>query len=257
MFFVLSKALLFLLSPLTWVAIALLIVLFSKNAKTKNIAVWITFSLFILFSNTFVFLEITRLWEVPGKKIEDLDSCYDAAIVLTGMVEYDNDLERLSIRRGADRIWQALTLYHQDKVNKILISGDNGYITDHGLHEAKQLKSLLVSWGIPKEDIITEEKSRNTYENALETKKLIDEKYPQLKNNILITSGRHMKRAKACFDQVGLECETYSTDMYTGTSRNYYWDQYIIPDFNTLLEWNYLLKEIIGYIVYDVQDYID
>lgn len=257
MFFILSKALLFLLSPLTWIVAALIFVLFSKNPKTKNIAIWTTFSLFIFFSNTFIFLEFTRLWEVPGKKIETLDSCYDAAIVLTGMVEYDNDLERLSIRRGADRIWQALTLYHQDKVKKILISGDHGYVSDRGLHEAKQLKELLVSWGIPKEDIITEEKSRNTYENAIETKKLIDDKYPQLKNNILITSGRHMKRAKACFDNVGLECETYSTDLFTGNSRNYYWDQYIIPDFNTLLEWNYLLKEIVGYIVYDVQDYID
>jgi uncharacterized SAM-binding protein YcdF (DUF218 family) len=196
------------------------------------------------------------LWEVPGKKVDTLDECYDAGIVLTGMAEYDADLEVLSIRRGADRIWQAVTLYHKDIIRKILITGDHGYVVDRGLHEARQMKEVLVSWGIPESDIIIEETSRNTYENALETKKLIDTKYPHLKNNLLITSGRHMKRAKACFDNVGLECETYSTDLYTGNSRHYHWDQFIIPDYSTLLEWNFLFKEIVGYMIYDMQGYL-
>lgn len=96
------------------------------------------------------------MWEIEGKKMNQIDH-YDVGIVLTGMFEYNNDLETLSARRGTDRIWQALNLYHAHKIKKILITGDHGYVSDRGLHEAQQLKDVLIAWGIPKDDIITEE----------------------------------------------------------------------------------------------------
>ena len=65
----------------------------------------------LLFSNSVIFLEFTRIWEVNGVKIDHIEH-YDVAIVLGGMAEYNNDLERLSIRRGGDRLWQAIHLYH-------------------------------------------------------------------------------------------------------------------------------------------------
>ena len=65
-----------------------------------------------------------------------------------------------------------------------------------------------------------------------------------------------MKRAKACFDKVGLPCDTFSTGLITGPNSSYYWDQYIIPDMVTFFGWNKLIKETIGYITYDVIGYI-
>ncbi|MBK9592618.1 MAG: hypothetical protein IPO32_14360 [Crocinitomicaceae bacterium] len=38
----------------------------------------------------------------PMEKIEDI-GYYDVAVVLGGMAEYDNTLDRLSMRRGSDR----------------------------------------------------------------------------------------------------------------------------------------------------------
>ena len=73
---------------------------------------------------------------MPGTKLNDVEQ-HDVAIVLTGMAEYNNDIETLTMRRQADRIWQAINLYKAGKVKKILISGDHGYISDRGLSEAK------------------------------------------------------------------------------------------------------------------------
>jgi uncharacterized SAM-binding protein YcdF (DUF218 family) len=211
--------------------------------------------LFVLFTNSVIFLEFCGAWEVPGKKISSLGK-YDVGIVLTGMAEYNTDLEELSIRRGGDRIWQALNLYHKGKIKKILITGDNGYVTDRGLHEATQFKKVLVSWGIPEQDIITEERSRNTYENAVETKKILERSYPHLKKRLLITSGTHMKRSLACFEKLEFPCESFSTDLHTGPKSTYYWDQYLIPNVSVLSDWNKLTKEWFGYLTYDIIGYL-
>lgn len=255
MFFILSKLLLFLFSPFTWIIVSLGLAFFLKKELWRKRFKWITLALLIFFTNSFIFLEMCRLWEIPGKNRTELRS-YDVGIVLTGMAEYNNDLKEISIRRGADRIWQALNLYHEGKINKILISGDNGYVTDRGLHEAQQFRETLVRWGIPETDIITEQKSRNTYENAVETKKILERSYPHLNSRLLITSGTHMRRGLACFEKLEFPCEPFSTDLHTGPKRNYYWDQYLVPDVSTLADWNKLIKEWVGYLTYDLVGYI-
>jgi uncharacterized SAM-binding protein YcdF (DUF218 family) len=255
MFFILSKVLLFLFSPFTWFVTLALLAFFWKKDPWKKRFKWAAFSVLLLFTNSFLFLEFCRMWEVPGKKVEQVEK-YDVGIVLTGMAEYNNDLNELSIRRGADRIWQALTLYHRKKIHKILITGDNGYVSERGLHEAEQFKKTLVMWGIPEQDIITEERSRNTHENAAETKKLLQRSYPHLKKRLLITSGTHMKRALACFEKEEFPCDPFSTDLYTGPKRNYYWDQYIIPNVSVMSDWERLTKEWFGYLTYDMVGYI-
>lgn len=255
MFFILSKLLLFLFSPFTWLSISIAGALFWRKDPWKKRFKWSAIILFFFFTNNVIFLEFCRSWEIHGRKISSIEK-YDVGIVLTGMAEYNSDLDELSIRRGGDRIWQALNLYHQGKIEKILITGDNGYVTDRGLHEAAQFKRVLVQWGIPKKDIITEEKSRNTYENAVETKKILERSFPHLKKRLLITSGTHMKRALACFEKLEFHCTPFSTDLHTGPNRNYYWDQYIIPDVSVLSDWNKLTKEWFGYLTYDIVGYL-
>jgi uncharacterized SAM-binding protein YcdF (DUF218 family) len=228
---------------------------FWKKEPWRSRFKWMSVIIFFLFTNSVIFLQFCQMWEIPGKKIKDVGT-YDVGIVLTGMAEYNNDLDELSIRRGADRIWQALSLYHQGKIKKILISGDNGYISERGLHEARQFKEVLIKWGIPKQDIIAEEKSRNTYENALETKKILQRSYPHIKSRLLITSGTHMRRSLACFKKLNYPCDPFSTDLYTGPQTNYHWDQYIIPDVSVLSDWNRLTKEWFGYLTYDMVGYI-
>lgn len=255
MFFILSKLLLFLTSPATWILLCLLGAFFWRKEAQRRKFKWATVILLIFFTNNMIFLEFCRHWEIHGKKRSELGK-YEVGIVLTGMAEFNSDLDEISIRRGADRIWQALNLYHDKKIEKILITGDNGYVSDRGLHEAEQMKTTLVNWGIPENDIIVENKSRNTHENAVETKKILDRSYPHFNKFLLVTSGTHMKRSLACFEKVGVKCDPFSTDLHTGPTRSYFWDQYIVPDISVLNDWNKLTKEWFGYLTYDIVGYI-
>lgn len=255
MFFFLSKALLFLLSPFFWLMLCIGLYFFWRNPRWKKTLKWTSVGIFVFFSNSVIFSLFCGTWEYPGIKQSQLKK-HDVAIVLGGMAEYNNDLDVLSIRRPGDRIFQAVTLYKKGKVDKILISGDSGHLTDRGLHEARQMKKILVGWGIPETDVITEEKSVNTHENALNTVKLLRQSYPELKSCVLITSGIHMRRALGCFEKQGLNVTPYSTDLYTNRSGNFHWDQYIIPNLGNFSCWNDLLKEVFGYMVYDMVGYI-
>jgi uncharacterized SAM-binding protein YcdF (DUF218 family) len=171
------------------------------------------------------------------------------------MFEFNNDLKTLSVRRGADRIWQTLGLYHRGKIKYILISGAHGYVTDRGLDEARQLRDELLVWGIPAEHILIDSLSKNTHENAVESIKVLE--YYDLKDKpvLLVTSSTHMKRAEACFKKQGLKLTTFSTDHYTGVKRSYHWDEFIIPSVSTISDWTRLTKEWVGYLVYRIMGY--
>jgi len=255
MFFYLSKVLSFSINPFIWVLVLLSVFVFSKRKKLKKKTLIVGLILLFVFSNNVIFLEFTRLWEEQGTKIENVKQ-YNVGVVLGGIAEYNNDLERLSIRRGGDRIWQAIHLYHVGKIDKILISGDSGYMVDKGLNEAKQLKELMVQEQIPSDDILIETISKNTYQNALESKKVLDNT-PEKESVLLITSALHMKRSIACFRKVGFtDFDYFTTDHFTGESRSYYFDQYIIPNESVLTDWHRLIHEWVGYVTYWVMGYI-
>ncbi|WP_262484525.1 YdcF family protein [Brumimicrobium salinarum] len=125
--------------------------------------------------------------------------------------------------------------------------GHHGDVIDKGLDEAVQLKEKLIEFGIPETDILIETKSRNTNENAKYTTELLQQSYPHFNSFILVTSARHMRRAKASFENYGLKVTPFSTDQYTAENRFYTWDEFIIPSADTFNEWFGLLKEIVGY----------
>lgn len=255
MFFLLSKAFFFLLSPFVWICIAVGFHFYTRNPIWKKRTKWFAIVTFFVFTNSFLFFEFCRMWEVPGKTHESMGK-YDVAIVLGGMSEYNNDIKTLSIRRSGDRLFQALRLYKEGKVKKIMISGDAGYLTDRGLKEAKRMKELLISWGVPAGDIITEELSKNTHENAEFSVKILKQRYPHFKSFVLVTSGMHMRRSIACFKKEGLNCIPFSTDLYAPRSRKLFWDQYFIPELSNLFNWHKLIKEWVGFVTYDAVGYL-
>jgi uncharacterized SAM-binding protein YcdF (DUF218 family) len=254
MFFVLSKIFVFLTHPFSWILIALIIAWVTKRPRLSRYCFRGAIIALLFFTNSVIFLEFTRLWEPEGKKIEDVGH-YDCAVVLGGMAEYDSNHERLSIRRGGDRIWQAVHLYHLGKVDKILISGNNGSLLGDELQEAKQFREVLIDMGIPDEDILTETKSRNTHENAKECKVILENE--GIESMLLVTSALHMPRAKGCFEGVGIkDFDTFTTDHYTGASRGYKFDQFLAPNVSTMADWERLIHEWIGTLSYRIMGYI-
>lgn len=101
-----------------------------------------------------------------------------------------------------NRVELALKLYKQNLIKKILVSGKNPYFV-YKKSEAERMCEYLINHGIPKEDIIIENKSRSTILNIKHSLNL-------LKNNrnfkslsyVLITSQFHAKRCLALFTYI-------------------------------------------------------
>lgn len=250
MFFIASKLLTFLISPLVWIVVLLLFAVFSKfpHRKRKSLR-WAVF-LTLFFTNSFLFDECSRLWEVPATPYEQLNT-YEAGIVLGGMSVYDPSLNRAQFFRPADRLIQAVELYKRGAIKKIVFTGGSGRLLHPEMKEGSYIKRYLLYMGIPQEDFIIESESKNTYENAVYTKQLLD----STRGFLLITSSIHMRRSIACFNKAGMITEPYSTDRYAG-KRKYEFDHLFIPEPSILYDWTKLLHEMVGYISYKIAGYI-
>lgn len=253
MFFILSKLLRFLISPIIWIVVLfLLAIIFKKKTFSKKFLL-ISLSLLIFFSNPFIFHETMRLWEPKLVQKKDLKPKYSYGIVLTGMLSYTKEYSRINFNSASDRIFQALELYKEGIIEKIFISGGSGAVLNQENKEAIILKDYLILIGIPNEDIIIEPYSKNTHENALEAAKYLNPK----ENNetyLLITSAYHLRRAAACFKKQGFSFDIYPTDFYTG-KRSFAPDMLIIPKAEAISGWTTLIHELSGYIVYKIAGY--
>lgn len=123
-----------------------------------------------------------------NKRIEiDTKGKYDIAIVFSCTV-YDVMFKR------ADA---AIALYKDGIVKKLLLTGGVGYLSTHRKEsEANVMKKYMIASGINSNDIIIEDKSRNTYENVKNSLKIINN-IPNIKKVIIVTSDFHLKRCKA------------------------------------------------------------
>ena len=105
------------LSPFVWILISFYFAFFSKKEIRRKRGKWIGIGLILFFSNTAIYLEFCRAWEIHNPPISTIKN-YEVGIVLGGMFEYDSNQKILSIRRGGDRIWQALSLYKKGKIKR-------------------------------------------------------------------------------------------------------------------------------------------
>lgn len=254
MFFIISKLLAFIIAPVVWITALLIWSLLTKDARKKQKRLIITFIVFYFFSNSFILDEFMRPYETPAVSENSLQGTYDAGIVLGGMIAYDPTLIRPQFSRAVDRLMQAVVLYKDGKIRKIFLSGGSGSILEKDVLEAQILKNYLLKLGIPDSSILTESHSKNTRENALFSKPILDS-FNKNGRFLLITSAMHMPRAKRCFEKVGIHVTPFSVDRYSGP-RKFVFDHVFIPTTGALDGWNVLLHEWLGLLTYKISGYI-
>lgn len=240
--------------PLVWIMLALIYALITKNPKRRKRGLITALILVLFFGNDFIINEAMLIWEKDPVPIAAMKT-YETAIVLTGITNTEKEInDRVYFQKGADRLLHTVQLYKSGKIKKILVSGGSGLVIGHKtVSEADQLKIVFLYCGVSEKDIIIENRSRNTRENALFSKETIDSL--QLKGNfLLITSSFHMRRSNACFQKVGLEVDTFPVDIYT-RDRKYTPNILIIPSEQAIGKWSLLVHEVIGYLVYKVMGY--
>ncbi len=251
MFFVLSKLLSFLLSPATIILLVMAAALITRRRQVKKVLFTISFILVFLFTNPFLIDVLSRQWEVEDTF--DPDKKYDAAILLTGMLFYNEQHDRKDFGSSVDRLTESLGLYRRGIVKRIVISGGSGSLVDSSRREATLLKAFMVNeCAVPDSVVLTDTLSRNTYENAVESRKIVQQY--GLRELILVTSASHMRRSKALFGKQGVEVATYSVDQTK--KQEYYPDDLILPSVKAMEAWHALFHEIAGMIMYKIKGYL-
>lgn len=246
MFYIISKLLSFLFQPIIWIFILLIIALFYKS-KTRKILIT-SISLFYFFTNSFIADEVTRIWEV---KRFTPSLTYDVGIVLGGIADYDKITKAHNFNKNADRLMDAEQLYHKGIIKKIMLSGGNGQLFNDGYIESEAMRDYLLANKIPITDIIIENTSRNTIENAINSAEILKEKYNE-GSFLLITSANHMRRSQLCFNKANLKTTAFPTDCTT-SYRSTGYDYILFPRVEALEKWEDLIHEWIGYIVYKIK----
>ena len=254
MFFVLSKLLNFLIKPFLLLSGLLIFSYLIKSKKwAKRIRIFVLVA-FIISSNGMLIDEAMRAWEIDAIAIMDIpDETYEVAIVLGGSTDPERQpRDRLYFHRGADRVTHAIHLYKAGKVRKILFTGGKSEVFEDAERNNQTILDFYVMCGVREEDIIIENSSRNTHENATHTGSLIDNE----QKHILITSAFHMKRAKACFEKEGIDVLPFSCDFYSAKPEDRFSLQSFIPTSEAMSGWEVLFKEWIGMLAYKFSGYI-
>ena len=143
-----------------------------------------------------------------------------AGVILLGGAEIPliaKSRSATSVNEAAERLIETATLASRFADAKIAISGGDAGILYKSGPEAASTAALLAEMGVDKSRFITEEESRDTYENAaklkakLETLGLIGPN----KKWVLVTSAHHMPRAIGAFRQAGFAVEAWPVDYRT------------------------------------------
>jgi len=248
--FFLGKLFLLLLKPLTWIIVLFLISIVSKNPKRKKRYLITAFLLLIFFSNPFFFRLVAKAYEKKPVTLTTNDR-YQAGIVLGGFVSYNVKTGEAYFNPASDRFIETALLYKKGNIGKIIVAAGNGYIVKHNFQEASFIKDRLVEMGIPAENIVMDGLSRNTYENAVNSKRICDSLHLS-GPFVLISSAMHLPRAENLFIKQRLTIRSYPCDFITKNLANNFWEDYLLPSSLTMNNWDIFIKELCGLLIYSI-----
>jgi uncharacterized SAM-binding protein YcdF (DUF218 family) len=121
-------------------------------------------------------------------------------IIVLGM-RTERRQDRVQIPKIAmPRIAETARLYRDCKKSgsRCLILASGGDPAGNGVSEADVIRQGLIDTGVFPADILIEERSSSTYENAKYCKPILEKEAPDL--TVLVTSGPHLSRALLMFE---------------------------------------------------------
>ena len=140
----------------------------------------------------------------------------DGIIVLGGSVDIDLSAAHRTpvVSHAADRMLAPAELARRYPNARIVFTGGTANLVATEAREADYSAPILEGLGIPKERLILERESRNTWENAIFTKQLVAPKAGE--RWLLVTSAFHMPRSMGIFRRAGFNVEAYPVDWRMG-----------------------------------------
>ena len=258
MFFYAAKILWMLLQPSSLIGEALLIGLIL--ARTK----WHRFGRRVLAGSVAAFFAIGLLplgaWLlIPlenrfSRTSLESDPPPTGIIVLGGAEDSraDPPRELAGLNESAERYTEAVALARRFPQMRVVFTGGSALLLLTAAGESVTAGRLLGSLGVDKARLTLEGRARDTYENAVFTKQLVNPAPGQ--RWLVITSAWHMPRAMGCFRQAGFAVEPWPVD-YRTSGRYRLW-----PNSNLADGWREVdvaTREYIGLLMYRLRGRID
>lgn len=215
MFFTLSKVLWWVTEPAN--ALMLLLglgvgLLWTRWRRLGRILVTATAVLVLLIAVLPIGAASLALLEDRFPVIDEPPAKVDGIIVLGGVVDpyITAGWGQISIDGEAERITEFVNLAGRFPEARLVFAGGSGRLLRQGLKEADTALELIVQLGIETDRVEIESQSRNTHENAVYAKDMINPAPGE--SWILITSAFHMSRSVGCFRQAGWPVIPYPVD---------------------------------------------
>jgi uncharacterized SAM-binding protein YcdF (DUF218 family) len=253
MFFALSKLLNFLVFPLS---LGLLFLLASALLRRRSRAAWAVFWI------GFAALYLCSLKPVADALLAPLEGPFrgqpapakaGAIVVLGGMSELGSEADGfLDFNENADRFIAALALARSIPDSVLVFSGGSGALFDQANSEAPALARVAEGLGFPAQRILTEPDSRNTHENAVFTRRLLEGRH--MEPIILVTSAFHMPRSLGCFRAAGVPVTPYAVDFRGQEGLG--GPLFFVPDVAHLANSTMAIKEYVGLTIYRLRGYV-
>jgi uncharacterized SAM-binding protein YcdF (DUF218 family) len=175
----------------------------------------------------------------------------DGIIVLGGAINLGISVERgqPSLTAGVDRMTEFLALAHYFSSARLLFTG--GSATAGGVREADVARELFEGVGLDVDRVTFERYSRNTYENALFSRRVVQPKPGE--TWLLVTSAADMPRAVGCFRAVGWPVTPWPVGYKVIRGSYWYWPNLVSGLAN--LDW--ATHEWIGLAYYRLRGWTD
>ena len=141
-------------------------------------------------------------WQDDGRPV-------DGIIILCGSINIGSSAawDSLSLNSTADRIVAMSDLERRYPSAKLVFTGGYGALLGRPIAEADILDRHIASLGLAADRVIFERQSRNTRENAIFTKTMLNPKPSE--HWLLVTSAWHMPRSMGLFRKAGWNIEAY------------------------------------------------
>lgn len=250
LFFYLSKIAWALLAPANVLALILLagcVLLFLNRQRPARLllatgAVLLTIATFVPLGEWLAVPLETRFATNP-----DLPARIDGIILLGGAADPLNSYvwNQTELGESAERYLAFATLAQEHRRAKLLFTGGNGAILDQDYREADIALYLLESLGLNRRRMELERDSRNTYENAVNSKALVQPQAGEVW--VLVTSAAHMPRAVGVFCAADWPVIPYPVDHVTTPGRQLRFDPDLAGNLDKL---NDSFREWLGLLVY-------
>ncbi|HEY7314566.1 MAG TPA: YdcF family protein [Gemmataceae bacterium] len=175
-----------------------------RERRRMMLVLTITFAVFYLCATPLMsYLALGSLeWSQPPLDQRPTDT--PAIVILAGYARSAAG-ENRPPELGEDTLSRCLEgarLYRQGDPCPIVVSGGTVDESDEPAC-APLMRDFLARLGVPTDDVIVEDRSRTTWENAVESNKLLEQR--GIRKVVLVTDAAHMFRAAGCFRKQGLE----------------------------------------------------